>query len=449
MQDKKFQMFVSSTYKDLVEAREKVFSTILSMYHFPVGMEMFSADDDEQWEIIKDTMKDSDYYVLIIGHRYGSVTREGISYTEKEYNYAKSLGIPIMSFVRSRDVATTPSEREDNKNNEKKLDKFIRNVTEGKMCDFWETPDELVSKITIALSKAFLRHQRTGWIRADKAITPEMSEEFVRLSKENHLLRQELEEFKKKQVDKVPNLDISINETEELEFKLQEKIDFESLEYPKLIDYNEVEEYLLPYIEKEDIDKYNNNLPTNQEIDRFNKEMVHFLRLSTTGIDLSFSISNIGSAKANEVFVDITFPNEVKVLRKNEIKDLNSPEILKIPENPIKVAEKEYEKAKIKIPNLSHILGNQGLSALNSYPTFAGDFSTLVGKRDVKNYTVLRENTNTLTLKLSDLLHTRMYTFDDEYVLVPLEKGNFQMEITVICEQYSMEKQFQIPLFIL
>ena len=41
--DKKYQVFISSTYKDLIEARVKVRDAILSMYHFPVGMELFGA----------------------------------------------------------------------------------------------------------------------------------------------------------------------------------------------------------------------------------------------------------------------------------------------------------------------------------------------------------------------------------------------------------------------
>jgi hypothetical protein len=114
MEEKKYQIFVSSTYKDLIDAREKVFETILRLYHFPVGMEMFSADDVEQWEVIKDTIDSSDYYVVIIGHRYGSVTAEGLSYTEKEYDYAKEQNIPILAFIRDRDVATKPSERDEN-----------------------------------------------------------------------------------------------------------------------------------------------------------------------------------------------------------------------------------------------------------------------------------------------------------------------------------------------
>ena len=45
--EKKYQIFISSTYKDLIEARSKVRDAILSMMHFPVGMEMFNAADEE------------------------------------------------------------------------------------------------------------------------------------------------------------------------------------------------------------------------------------------------------------------------------------------------------------------------------------------------------------------------------------------------------------------
>lgn len=48
--EKKYQVFISSTYEDLKEERKKVQDTILSMNQFPVGMEIFSAADEEQWE---------------------------------------------------------------------------------------------------------------------------------------------------------------------------------------------------------------------------------------------------------------------------------------------------------------------------------------------------------------------------------------------------------------
>lgn len=111
--NKKYQVFVSSTYKDLQEARAKVRDAILSMYHFPVGMELFGAANEEQWQIISETIDSSDYYVLIIGQRYGSLIPEGfpdagISYTEKEFRYALEKGVPVLAFLLDDDVAVKP-----------------------------------------------------------------------------------------------------------------------------------------------------------------------------------------------------------------------------------------------------------------------------------------------------------------------------------------------------
>ena len=65
-QEKKYQVFISSTYTDLIDARNAAINTVLESYNFPVGMEMFGADNDEQWTIIKDLIDSSDFYILII-----------------------------------------------------------------------------------------------------------------------------------------------------------------------------------------------------------------------------------------------------------------------------------------------------------------------------------------------------------------------------------------------
>ena len=48
MTPKKYQIFVSSTHADLSQIRRGLMEVIQRMNHFPVGMEQFSADDDEQ-----------------------------------------------------------------------------------------------------------------------------------------------------------------------------------------------------------------------------------------------------------------------------------------------------------------------------------------------------------------------------------------------------------------
>jgi len=107
----KYQVFVSSTYEDLKAERDAVIKATLEMGHIPVGMEMFSAGDEQQWELIKRQIDDSDYYVVIAAHRYGSIDVT-ISYTEKEYDYAAQIGIPILGFIIS-DEANWPKSKMD------------------------------------------------------------------------------------------------------------------------------------------------------------------------------------------------------------------------------------------------------------------------------------------------------------------------------------------------
>ena len=81
--DKRYQVFVSSTFKDLEEERKHIIQTLMEMDCIPAGMELFPAADEEQWDFIKKVINDCDYYLLLIGGRYGSLSPEGIGYTER------------------------------------------------------------------------------------------------------------------------------------------------------------------------------------------------------------------------------------------------------------------------------------------------------------------------------------------------------------------------------
>ncbi len=68
--NKRYQVFVSSTFADLQDERSKVIQTLMEMDCIPAGMELFPAMDEEQFEFIKKIIDDCDYYLLIIGARY-------------------------------------------------------------------------------------------------------------------------------------------------------------------------------------------------------------------------------------------------------------------------------------------------------------------------------------------------------------------------------------------
>lgn len=176
-EDKKYQVFISSTHDDLIEERQKVFDAVLTLCQIPIGMEMFSAEDEDQWEIIKSHIDDTDYYVLIIANRYGSVIKEGpdagISYTEKEYNYAVSQGVPVLAYLIDESVPVKPSFVE--KENIDKLKAFKEKVCQGREVVWWKSPDELAAKVSQSLFKQIRKDKRPGWVRTK-------STDYIRIS---------------------------------------------------------------------------------------------------------------------------------------------------------------------------------------------------------------------------------------------------------------------------
>ncbi len=65
--NRKFQVFISSTFTDLIEERQAAVSAILTAGHIPAGMELFKPGDRSQLEIIKRWIDESDIYILILG----------------------------------------------------------------------------------------------------------------------------------------------------------------------------------------------------------------------------------------------------------------------------------------------------------------------------------------------------------------------------------------------
>jgi len=200
--DKRYQVFVSSTYADLKEERQKVIQTLMEMDCIPSGMELFPAMDEEQWLFIKKIIDDCDYYLLIIGARYGSLADDGISYTEKEYDYAIEKGLKVIALVHG-DPESLPVNKTD-KDSElaKKLSNFVEKVKQGRLVKFWKTSDELPGLVALSLTKTIKTYPAIGWVRANTVGSSELLNEINQLRKENEGLKQYKENDSKKNTDK-------------------------------------------------------------------------------------------------------------------------------------------------------------------------------------------------------------------------------------------------------
>jgi nucleoside 2-deoxyribosyltransferase len=194
---KKLQVFVSSTFSDLIKQRQAAVEAILAAGHIPAGMELFTAGDESQMEVIKQWIDESDVYLLILGGRYGSIEpKTKKSYTHLEYEYALAQGKPVFACV-IKDEAIDARVKTEGKDileleNPQKLKEFRAEVL-SKMSEFWEDTKDIKITITGKLSQLMKRENLVGWVRpSTQSDLPALADEIARLSKENSQLRSQL-----------------------------------------------------------------------------------------------------------------------------------------------------------------------------------------------------------------------------------------------------------------
>ena len=186
---KRYQVFVSSTYADLKEERRKVIQTLMEMDCIPAGMELFPAADEEQFEFIKRVIDDCDYYLLIIGGRYGSTTPEGVSYTEKEYDYAIESGLKVIALLHEDPDQLPVGKSDIDPVLRDRLKRFREKVATNRLVKVWKFAEELPGLVALSLSKTIKMNPATGWIRADAASNEQLLTEINDLRKENQQFR--------------------------------------------------------------------------------------------------------------------------------------------------------------------------------------------------------------------------------------------------------------------
>jgi hypothetical protein len=179
--EKRYQVFVSSTFSDLQEERQEIIQALLELKCIPAGMELFPAANDDQWTLIKKVIQDCDYYIVIIAGRYGSVGPEGLSYTEMEYRYALEQGIPTIGFLHKNPSSIAQGLSESDPAKQVKLKDFCE-LVQKKVCRYWESPSDLGSKVSRSLINLINDTPAVGWVRADQ-ITEADPGEMLRLRK--------------------------------------------------------------------------------------------------------------------------------------------------------------------------------------------------------------------------------------------------------------------------
>ncbi len=197
--NKKYQVFVSSTYEDLKEERLAVMDSLLRSDCIPVGMERFNSIQMTQMEYIKKLIDQSDYYVLISAGRYGAIDEStGKSYTEEEFDYAISKGVPVVVMLYEHIEQLPYIKVEQTDDSRKQLEIFREKLKKDRLVNFYTTKDELSLKVVNSLRETIENFPRPGWVRGDA------------ISEEDDLV-EEMEEPKIKKVSMKPFITLPMN----------------------------------------------------------------------------------------------------------------------------------------------------------------------------------------------------------------------------------------------
>ncbi|WP_405156064.1 DUF4062 domain-containing protein [Paenibacillus sp. FSL K6-0108] len=201
--EKKLQVFISSTYIDMIEERQAAVTAVLNSGHIPAGMELFKSGDQTQKETIKRWIDESDVYMLILGGRYGSLDPEsGKSYTHWEYDYAGDQGKRRFAIVITDEKLMDKARENPNFMEREHYAKYqdFKSEVLNNISKFYEDIKDIKLTVMESLREYETDDNLVGWVKSDSIQSnenillenAELLKENARLSKENDTLNQRL-----------------------------------------------------------------------------------------------------------------------------------------------------------------------------------------------------------------------------------------------------------------
>ena len=131
------------------------------------------------------------------------MTAEGVSFTEKEYDYAVSKGIYVIALIHGQPEQLPVAKSDVDQQARDKLAAFREKARKGRLVKSWTSSAELLQEVTLSLVHAFKVHPRAGWVRGGSTSNPELLEQINNLRQANDELRQQLSESASSQLAKL------------------------------------------------------------------------------------------------------------------------------------------------------------------------------------------------------------------------------------------------------
>jgi len=167
MLDTRYQIFISTSGRDMQSERMVLSQTLVGMGFFAWGLEHRTPLTTT---LARRQIDECDYVILLLGSQYGEQAISGVSYLSLEYEYALSQAKPIIVFMHEQ-----PENREiDLQETHPQLkDKFLafrkKLLHEAEHIFYFKTPRELELAVRLNIPLMVEQHMGQGWVPAHQA----------------------------------------------------------------------------------------------------------------------------------------------------------------------------------------------------------------------------------------------------------------------------------------
>lgn len=178
--------FISSTFLDLKTERKTVTDLFKRLNIIPQALDTKPASNNSSKSEIKNGIRQSDFVVLLIGGRYGTIDKsftesDVLSITHWEYNLAFNQKKPIIAMIKN-----APSATDNNQEKLAMLERFKKILTHRHSPQYFDNSEELFEKVLHSIIPSY----RNSIATHKSAIS--------NLETENNALKSELQSLKEK-----------------------------------------------------------------------------------------------------------------------------------------------------------------------------------------------------------------------------------------------------------
>lgn len=163
MLDKRYQVFITTSGKEMQPERMVVSQTLIGMGFFSWGLEQRTPLSTA---FARRQIDDCDYVLLLLGSQYGEQSVSGVSYMHLEYIYAVTKQKPIIVLMHDNPESRDPSLQEAKPELRNRFHEFRQQLQkEVEQVVSFKTLRELELAVRSYMPQMLERYPVVGWVR--------------------------------------------------------------------------------------------------------------------------------------------------------------------------------------------------------------------------------------------------------------------------------------------